>query len=331
MKKNMKVLVVGYGSIGKRHVNNLLKIPYIEIIVYTKQKNIKQLKEKCIVYDNVKDCLMHEPNAAIIANNTNDHIKIGLKLAKRGIHLFIEKPLSNSFSGIHQLLELVENKELITMIGCNLRFHKCIMKIKELIDHKSIGKIISVESESGSYLPDWHPYENYRKSYASKEELGGGVILTCIHEIDYLYWFFGEIKEVFSSSGNYSELKISAEDMSTSIIHFKKNIIGELHLDYFQRPAIRKCKIIGTKGTIYWDSNYNMVKIYDINKKEWKEVLKLKDYDRNAMYMDEIVHFVDCVKKSKKTINPISQGITTLKIALAMKKSSNLRKAVKIG
>lgn len=329
-KNNMKVLVVGYGSIGKRHVSNLLKISNIEVIVYTRQKNLQQLKGKCIVYDNLKDCLMHKPNAAIIANNTNEHIKIALKLAKHGIHLFIEKPLSNSLSGIQKLLEFVENKKMITMIGCNLRFHKCILKIKELVDHKSIGKIISVSSESGSYLPDWHPNENYKKSYASKEDLGGGVILTCIHEIDYLYWFFGEIKEVFSSSGNYTDLKISAEDLSISIIHFKNDIIGELHLDYFQRPAIRKCKIIGTKGIIYWDSDINTVKIYDVIKKKWKKELVMKKYDRNVMYLDEIVHFLDCVKKSKKTINPISQGITILKTALAMKKSSNLRKVVRI-
>ena len=109
--------------------------------------------------------------------------------------------------------------------------------------------------ESGSYLPDWHPYEDYRNSYASKENLGGGVVLTCIHEIDYLHWFFGEIKELFAMTGKFSDLKIEVDDLASVTMKFSNNIIVELHLDFFQKPDFRCCKIIGTNGTIYWDSD----------------------------------------------------------------------------
>lgn len=92
-------------------------------------------------------------------------------------------------------------------MGCNLRFHDCIKKMKSLLEKETIGKIISVKVECGAYLPDWHPYEDYSKGYAARDDLGGGVVLTCIHELDYLYWFFGEIKEVFSITGKFSNLK----------------------------------------------------------------------------------------------------------------------------
>ena len=124
-------------------------------------------------------------------------------------------------------------------MGCNLRFYPPFKKIKQLIDKKIVGKPISIQVETGSYLPDWHPYENYRKSYAAKKELGGGILLTAIHEIDYLYWIFGEIKEVSSITGKFSNLKINSDDLSVSLIKFKNNLIGEMHLVFLKSQFFR--------------------------------------------------------------------------------------------
>ena len=187
----MKIVVVGYGSIGKRHVNNLILIPNIEIIICTHRNNVDDdLKNKCKIFESLNDCINQKPVAAIISNVTSLHIQTALKLASAGIHLFIEKPLSNNLENIKELSNIAHEKKLITFMGYNLRFHNCIKKMKELLENNEIGKVISVNVESGSYLPDWHPDEDYRDSYASKENLGGGVVLTCIHEIDYLHWFF---------------------------------------------------------------------------------------------------------------------------------------------
>lgn len=321
----MRVLVVGYGSIGKRHVKNLSSFPNTEIIICTKQKNLK-INNKYRIFHSLDECIKQNPDAAIISNETSLHVKTAQKLAKAGIHLFIEKPLSNSIHGIQNLLYSVKKKKLTTLIGCDLRFHPCIKKIKEIVSKGQIGRIISVQAESGSYLPDWHPNENYKKSYAARHDLGGGVVLTCIHEIDYLYWFFGDVQQIFSITGRYSDLNISAEDLSAIIIKFKSKIIGEIHLDYFQRPYIRQCKIMGTKGTIHWDSNKNIVKLYDIKKNKWIEEMKLHNYDNNERYVNEIKYFLQCCHNKKKTINPIYEGIKTLKIALAIKTSSQTKR-----
>ena len=327
----MNALVVGNGSIGKRHIQNLLSISNYNIIISTKQRKPKSLnKKRCIFVKSLNEGLQYNPSIGFVTNVSSEHIQTSLLLAKAGCHIFIEKPLSNSLKETEKLLNMVKKEKLVTLMGCNLRFHSCIKKIKSLIEQKTIGTIISVKSECGTYLPEWHPNENYSMSYAARDDLGGGVVLTCIHEIDYLYWFFGEIKEVFSITGKFSDLKIKSSDLSAIILKFKNNIIGEIHLDYFQRPEFRSCKIIGTKGTIYWDSTNNEVKLFDIKKKKWITKLKVKNYDKNKQYVDELSHFLNCVKMKKKSINDLTQGIKTLKIALTTIKSSKEKKLVKI-
>ncbi len=327
----MNVLVVGYGSIGKRHITNLSKFPNLQIFVCTNRKHDLFLKnKKCKVFNSLDDCIKQKLDVAFITNTTNLHVKTAIKLANANIHIFIEKPLSNSTNDVKLLLNTIKKKKLVTMMGCVLRFHPAIKKIKEIISENKIGKIISIHAENGSFLPDWHPYEDYKKSYASRNDLGGGVVLTNIHELDYLYWFFGNVNEVFSITGKFSDLKIDVEDLSSILLRFKNNIIAEIHLDYFQKPSVRSCKIVGMHGTVYWDSSINNVQLYDVNKKKWINKLKLKNYDVNNMYLDEMKHFFECVNKGEKSINSIEEGAKILNIAIAVKKSSKLKKMVMI-
>ena len=331
----IKVLVVGYGSIGRRHVDNFLEFKDIQLIVYTKRNDLQLLKKKAVkVSNSLTECLKENPDVGVIANETVLHIPIAIKLAKEGLDLFLEKPLSNSLKDVEKLRAIVKKKKLITQMGCNLRFHSCIKKIKSLIEQQKIGKIISVQVQNSSYLPDYHQWEDYGKSYAARKDLGGGVILTnAIHEIDYMYWFFQEVENVISMSGKFSDLDVTAEDYVSSLLKFKNKIIGELHMDYFQRPDFRSCKIRGTKGEIYWDSDNNCVNIYNVNKKRWETKFDngfSNNLDIYSTYVEELKHFLKCVKHRKETINDLEQGITTLKIALAIKKASKLMKSVNV-
>jgi predicted dehydrogenase len=328
--KYLKIAVIGYGSIGKRHIQNLLNIKNIEIIICTKQNiknpNIKKIK----IVKSILECIEQKPDIGIITNETSKHVKVANQLVKQDVDVFIEKPLSNSTKDLKILKKTIEKQNIVSQMGCNFRFHPCIIKMKQIIENGVIGKIISVSAESGSYLPDWHPYEDYRKGYAARDDLGGGIVLTCIHEIDYLYWILGDVQEVFSVTGKFSKLKVNSDDMSAIILKFKNNVIGELHLDYFQRPNFKSCKIRGEKGAMYWNSDHNEVKIYLTNKKRWKTVLKIEKYERNKMYVDEIKHFLKCVKTRKSTINDIKEGIRTLEISLGIKKSSKLKKMIRV-
>ena len=325
----MKFLIAGYGSIGKRHLENIMSNNNSEIIVYSKRKDLSNLKN-IKIFNSLEKCLAEKPNIGFITNETVHHVPVSKKLANAGLDLFIEKPLSNSTKSISELVKLTKTKKLVTLMGCNLRFHECIKKIKSLIEQEKIGKIISVQVECGTYLPDWHPNEDYSKGYSARDDLGGGVVLTCIHEIDYLYWFFGEVKEVFSFTGKFSNLKIKSDDLSAIIMKFRNNVIAEIHLDYFQKPETRSCKIIGTKGTIVWNSSDNQVKLYNLKNNKWSTKLKIKNYKKNDMYKKELAHFINCIKQKKKSLNDISQGQYVLKIALGIIKSSKLKRVVNI-
>jgi len=327
----MKVLVIGFGSIGNRHINNLLNYPDIEIIVCSSKESINSdVNKKIQVVQSIEDGIIEKPDLAFITNVTSAHISTALKLADSGINIFIEKPLSNSMENIDKLLEIIHKKKNLVMVGSNFRFHECIRQIKELLEQKIIGSIISVKVECGSYLPDWHPNEDYRNSYAAREDLGGGVVLTCIHEIDYLYWFFGKVDSIFAFSGKYSDLELDVDDLSTSLLKFKNNIIAEVHLDFFQRKEFRSCKIIGTDGTIYWDSDINSVKLIKKDEKEWIEILKISNYDRNQMFVKELGYYLDCIDHNKEPMNNVSESKEVLKIALGIIESSKAKKVVKI-
>jgi predicted dehydrogenase len=327
----LKALVVGYGSVGKRHIQNLSELPGMTITVFTHRKNDSFLKQKkCIIFRNLQDCVSKTYDFAIIANESNLHIETALVLARKNIPFILEKPLSHKMKNVKKLISLIKKNNLITLMGCNLRFHPCIRKIKYLLDNKKIGKILSVKVENGSYLPNWHPDENYQKSYASRQELGGGVVLTSIHEIDYLYWFFGNVKEVISMTGKFSSLKINTADLSSSLLFFKNNFVSELHLDYFQHFPFRSCKIIGSKGIIYWDTEINSVKIFNVITKRWKKEFSLQNYNFNSTYKDEIKYFLECLKNDTQTINSVEDGAKVLEIGLAILKSSKLKKMVQI-
>jgi len=327
---NMKILVVGYGSIGKRHVKNLLSITKSEIIICTKRKNLNISKKKNVkIFDSLEKCLAEKPDIGFIANETSFHLPIAIKLARKGIDLFIEKPLSNSMKDVNKLKSIVKQKKLIVQMGYHFRFHKCIQKIHQLISQNKIGRIISIQVENSSYLPDWHPYEEYTKSYAAIESLGGGIVLTQIHDLDYLYWFFGKPISIFSITGKFSDLKLSVEDFSSSIIEFKNNLVAQVHLEFFQGPSFMSCKLKGTKGIIYWDSDLNQVKFFNNRQKKWAILLKLSNFQRNQMYIDEVRYFLKCVKERKSTMNDLDDGITTLKMGLAIKKSAKNKKMIR--
>ena len=323
------ILIVGFGSIGKRHLENILKLTNSKVVILTKRKRLLRLQKKgVIVVNSLQEALLHKPDIGFVTNETSLHVDIATKLVNHGMHIFLEKPLSNSMKGVQKLDKIIKEKKLISQIGCNMRFHPCIMKIKNILGKKTLGRIISVHVESSSFLPDWHPYENYRNGYAARDSLGGGISLTCIHELDFLYWFFGDVEKVFSITGKYSDLEVTSDDLSAMILIFKNKIIGEVHLDYFQRPDFKSCKIKGTKATLYWDSNINEIKLFYQKKHKWNTIFKLKNYERNSMYVDEIKHFFKCVKNKKKTINDIDDGIKTLKIVLNAKKSSKHEKMI---
>ena len=331
MKFMETILVVGYGSIGKRHLTNILARKNMEVIICTKRNDLKKRKKKNVkIVNSIHEALSHKPTIAFVTNETSNHIKTSIELAKNGLDVFIEKPISASITGIDVLKKIVKNKKIISLVGCDHRFHPCINKIKNIIDEKKLGRVFSAQVESSSLLSDWHPYEDYRKGYAARNDLGGGIATTMIHELDFLQWFFGDIKEIFSVTKKVSDLEITADDISTMTMLFKNGIIGELHLDYFARPEFKSCKIRGTKGTLYWNTDSNDVKIFYNNQSKWKTIFKAKNFERNQMFVKELEYFLKCVRNRNNTFNDVSEGKKTLQVILGAKKSSQTKKMINV-
>ena len=257
-----KILIVGFGSIGKRHFRNILTKKNMDILICSKRKDLKFKEKNVKVISTIDKAILEKPDMAFITNETSFHVKAAIKLAKVGIDLFVEKPLSSTSNGLKELEKIVKKRNLISLVGCDHRFHPCLEKIKQIIDCNKLGRIFSVQVESSSLLSDWHPYEDYRKGYSARRKLGGGIITTMTHELDFLRWFFGDIKEIFSITKKVSDLDIDVDDISSMSMIFKNGIIGELHLDYFARPEFKSCKIRGSKGTLYWNTETNDVKIF---------------------------------------------------------------------
>ena len=172
----MKFLIAGYGSIGRRHLNNLLSLGYSDIVLYrTHQSTLGEDPVKDIpVETNLTKALEMQPDAVIISNPTAKHLEVAIPAAKAGCHILFEKPISHNFDGIDDLKKALQEGGGKVLVGYQFRFHPGIKKIKEILKNKVVGVPLSVRCEWGEYLPDWHPWEDYRKSYSARKDLGGG-------------------------------------------------------------------------------------------------------------------------------------------------------------
>ncbi len=318
----MKFLIIGLGSIGQRHARNLLNLGYKDIIALRTRKGAKPFNIPVRCFQNPVKAYREQPDAALICNPTSLHIPTALEAARRGCHVFIEKPLSCSLTNIKKLQAVIKKRKLTAFIAYNLRFHPVICRIKNLILTGFLGDIYFARFQFTSYLPAWHPWEDYRKSYASRSDLGGGVVLTSSHELDTLLWLFGKYKKINSTISKGKYLGISAEDMALIHIEFLSGILAEVNLSYVQEPSKRYIEIVGEKGTLFYDFYRGGLKFYNKRDKKWSVLLNVGKNVMEKTYCCELLHFIECVRKGKKTICPIDDGIKTLRMALDAKGNS---------
>ena len=325
MTKKFKVLIIGCGSIGSRHARNLFDIGVDRLYFYDLEiESAKKLSDKLggTYFDSLDDALNKGPNIAFITNPTSLHINSALKTAKSGCHLFIEKPLSHTMEGVSELLEIIKGRGLITMVGCNMRFHPGPSMIKKFLDDELIGKVLFGQIYAGSYLPEWRPDQDYKKSYSALKDLGGGIILDGIHEIDLARWFTGPVSSVFCKTRNSGFLGIETEETASMIFTHKDGVVTELHLDYVQRPYNRGCRIVGEKGTLTWDFTDGAVRLYHPEEDSWETLPRSDDWELNRMYVDELNHFLTCVEEKRPTCQDIASATVVLEVALAAKRSA---------
>lgn len=318
--------VIGCGSIGKRHTRNLLGLGVKTIVAFdpTPERRAEAEALGVATVATIEELLDRSPKAVVVASPTRMHVEHALAAAERGCHLFVEKPVAEVHDAdLDRLASIVHEKKLVSLVGCNLRFHPGLQRVKALLDEKKIGKIVSARVQFGYWLPDWRPNDDYRKGYSARKDLGGGIILDAIHELDYIRWLLrgeGEVTKVVAMSGHLSSLEIDTEDMAAILLRFASGAIGEVHLDYVQRVYTRNSWIAGDGGTIAWDYPSPEVRVFDPSKKAWETTSKVATWEPNEMYVDELRHFLACLEGKEKSQQSIEDGAKVLDIAIASKK-----------
>jgi predicted dehydrogenase len=325
-KTRLRVLVIGCGSIGLRHIRNLLAIGLRDIIAYDELDSARQsarTETGVLVVEDLQSAWQMKPQVVFIAASTSEHIPLSLSAAQHGCHLFIEKPLSHSLFGVDELFAEVDRRQLVTLVGCNMRFHPGPAAVKQLLEEEAAGKPIAARIYAGSYLPRWRPWQDYRQSYSASLE-SGGVILDCIHEIDLALWYLGPARLLAAAHLPARTIGLDTDGLAEILLQHNSGCLTSVHLNFIQRDYRRGCQIIGSEGTISWDFNDKRVSVFDGDGKLSRTYTDPEGWEFNQVYVDEIKHFFSAIDGNTKTVNSIADACIPLQIALSARAAGNL-------
>ncbi len=332
----MKVSIIGTGSIGKRHLKNcwLLKdeLGISEISCFDPNKErldkIKQELPGVIVTNNLKEAV-GGAEALFICVPTSLHIPVLKDIAREGdFNIYLEKPVSSTLAGCEDLVFFQKKANKVLVVGYLLPKHPVLLKVKEILETKILGRILSVRAESGFYLPKWHPWEDYRNFYMAWKTGGGGALLDASHEIHYLQWLFGDIAEVKGFVSKISDLEITSDDLALAIFRFANGISGELHLDLLQFEEARVCKIIGGQGVLIADLIANTIKYNTENDNAWKEIKLEVDFDK--IYHEQLRDFIKACRGEQTSLITGEAAVKTMHVIEGVRRSHAYATAVKL-
>lgn len=322
-----RVLIVGTGSMGRRHLHLARQfLPESEIKILSRRKGNEISALADGEYTSIDEALKFSPDLAVIASPATTHLDSAIPFANLGAHLLIEKPIAASTNRVKELIEAVRKNNKIMLVGYNLRFSPSLKQFRTLIQSGLIGKIYFIRAEVGQYLPSWRPDIDYRNSVSAKKELGGGVLLELSHEFDYLRWIFGDIVSVYASISQQSSLEIDVEDTAEMILNFESRhnsppIVCSLHLDFVRSDSVRICTVTGEKGTLRWNALEGRVDHFKSETLEWKTIIKDK-LERDATYEALWRHFLGCIATGHAPLVDGEEGLATLKIVEMARQSS---------
>ncbi len=327
----MRFLIAGFGSIGRRHFRNLLSLGYDDIVLFRSNKSTLDIEEikDYIVETNIEKALSHKPDAVIISNPTALHLDIAIPAALQGCHLFFEKPISDSLDRIPELKKSLTLGGGKAMTGFQYRFHPGLNQIKKWIEDDYIGKVVSARAHWGEFLPGWHPWEDYKNSYSARKDLGGGVILTLCHPIDYFRWMFGEIHEVWATYSPIEYLNIETEAIADISLKFN-GLVGQVHLNYIQRPGKHVVEIIGDSGTITWDNKDGVAKCYMAIENKTIDFVPSPDFERNTLFIDEMKNFINFIQGRSEVMCTLDDGIRIQEVVTAIYRSQIENRRIQI-
>jgi predicted dehydrogenase len=336
----VRILIAGLGAIGQRHARNLRALggdslalsafrrrrrSFVVTETLTRDDSVDVERALALeTFGDLDEALAVHPDAVFVCTPSAEHVEIAQRAADAGCHLFVEKPLSHTIDGVERLRETVASRGLIALVGCQWRYHPRVRWLRTQIDAGALGDLRHAEIEYQEYLPDWHPYEDYRQSYAARTALGGGVVLTQIHDYDLAWWLFGPLRRVTALGGHLSDLEIDVED--TVEASFDGPVRVRVTQTFARRPPRRAIGVAGTRGAVRIDLLTGAVDVTG----DVAGAPELHGYRRNDMFVDEARHFLACLAGKERPAVPLGDGIQVLRVALAVKEALHSAQPVEI-
>ena len=312
-----RILIVGAGSIGRRHLGILKELGSVDLAVC--EPDAERLRPAVAEhgvpgFESLESALGEfAPAAVLVCTPPVLHIEQARQAVAAGADVFIEKPLSASLDGVAELEAEAAEAGRIVQVGYNLHFERSLRHVKQLVDEGAVGRILWARIEFGQYLPDWRPWQDYRISYTARRELGGGILLDASHELAYAIWLLGEPVEAVSLAGRVSALDVDVEDCATVLLRFAGGAQADIHVDFVQRVPTRSCTLAGENGTIDWDALAHTVRIRRPGVADRFDAFPTGD---NDAYRTELVHFLDCVAHRREPQVGLGLGRLVLELAL---------------
>lgn len=325
-----RFLIVGFGSIGARHARVLRALrPSAQIAVLRHRgcaDGPPPGTDRCV--GSIDEALAFGAQAAVIANPATLHVSAAVPLARAGVHLLIEKPLSVSLDGLDELDEARRRGDAVVTVGYNLRFSRSLQRFRDLVKSGRVGRILSVRAEVGQYLPSWRPAVDYRTSVSAQSSLGGGVLLELSHELDYLRWIFGEVAWVQGVLTRQSNLEIDVEDTALLTMGFVSptgpEIVAHVALDFVRHDTVRGCIAIGETGTLRWNAITGVVDVFEKGAAQWVGEYS-HQAERDEAYLEEWRVFLAAIETGADLAVTFDDAVAVLRIIDAARRSAASR------
>jgi predicted dehydrogenase len=318
-----EVLVIGLGSIGERHVRNLLAMGHRNISVLRRNARLPRtlLGDEFTTITDPDEAFARNPAIVIIGTPTALHMEPLTRAVEIGAAVLVEVPLAHRTDGLELLMQRAQETGAQVLLGHNLRFHPALVAIRQALQRGDIGEALYSRMQFGEYLPTCHAWADFKTRYEARNDLGGGVVLTSIHELDHAFWLFGPIASVTAVARSRA-FGLDVEDVAMMVLEHAGGMLSEIELDFVQRTYRRSLQVAGREGTIEWELLGDRVRIYRPARKEWEDLVVLCNYDINQTYLDELRHLIRVAERRELPLTDLATGLHVLRAGLAALKSS---------
>jgi predicted dehydrogenase len=314
----MRFAVLGLGSAGARHARHLLELGHSVSAWDPDAPDVPPGLSLARSPEQAVD----SADAAIVASPNSAHAEQALMALDAGCHVLVEKPIATEVREARRLVEIARERGLVAGVAMNLRFHPPLQALKGLVGGGELGRIFLAQASFGFDLRRWRPGTDYRRSYSARSELGGGIVLDAIHELDYLLWLLGPVTSVAAHVARASELEADVEAVAVAALEFASGALGNLDLNFVEPSYRRGCLLAGDRATARWEWEDQTVVI---RSGESERVLDARG-DVAETYRAELADFADAVAQGRPPATPLEEGLRALELAVSIKESAAERR-----